>query len=194
MRRAFTLLELTIAMTLLSVVLAAAWTMFRQGTHENADSEALTELLRAEAVLDATLGGDLDRLVVEPGCRPAGLTEAGQSLAFYVARELPEKPGDVVADPVVYRLAADGEHLGLWRNDRRMGGVLLARGRFDVREQGQQWLVGARFTVLGSTGGWRLPLPPGGRWDLCRAYTPRAALPGLERWVAPSSLIPGESR
>ena len=194
MKRAFTLLEMLVALALLSIVLAAAWTMFRQGAHENADSEALTELLRAEAVLDAALGGDLDRLVPEPGCRPAGLADAGQRLMFYVARELPPAPGDVVIDPVVYRVAAAEEgRLGLWRNDRRVAGVLFAAARFDVTPHGHQWLVSARFTVLGSPGGWRLPRPPGGTWDVCRAFTPRAALPSLERWVAPSALIPGEA-
>jgi len=192
-RRGVTLLELLVAAAVLSVVLLGAWATFRQGAHEDADSEALTELLRAEAVLDSLLGGDLDRLIVEPGCRPAGTADAGRRLSFYAARDLHAGAGDVVADPVVYRVApAEDGASGLWRNDRRVADVRLAAARFDVYPAGERWLVAARFTVLGSAGGWRLPRRPGARWDLCRSYLARADLPGLARWFAPSALIPGD--
>jgi hypothetical protein len=191
-RRAATLLELMVAALIFTIVGATVWRSFGVGSKQTADGEALTELLRAESVLDAILGADLDRLVVEPGCRPAGLSESGRRLAFYVTRDTGAGPGEIAVDPVVYRVEPARGRFVLRRNGDEVAGVTLAGGRFDVTAHGPRWLVSARLTIVGSEAGWRGGPSPGGRYDVCRAYGSRPPLPALASWIRPTAAIPGE--
>lgn len=183
--RAATLVELMVAAMMIGILLLVVLELVNQGGRENADSAAFTEIVRAHALLTSVIGGDLDRLVVEPGHRPVAIADGGQSISFYTAREIPDRSYDAVAvDAVAYetRVRADGAR-NLYRNGSLLGELRLASVRFDQVQIGPSFHVSARVCVLGAPSTWRPgSAPPGAICELVRGYT----TPVIRRGLAPA--------
>lgn len=193
-RRGVSLLEVLIAVLIMGIVMLATWALVTQGSQMNADTQALTEIVRAQALLDSVIGGDLDRLVVEPGCRPAGIGDQGRSLSLYIGRAIPDRPyATVQLEPVVFATSVRPDRtLALTRNGRPVGSLNLAEVRFDQVQSGSMFRVSARIAVLGAASTWRPGSPaPGVVWETVRAYTTPRLLPALVPRLTFSGVLPG---